>query len=162
MDEVQESLEMLAKRVLDRAFQFRSLALAEEEETGMVSQQQLCLETVGFRMEKKEGVVFAEEQEDSAAIAENWVEPERDGGRELWRRFLGRFFVGAELERGEQQAHLNHWEAVRLELQELVEDQHCLLGQQRVIYAAQGVHLTVLEHCEGREQAAATTLVVSR
>ena len=108
-------------------------------------------------MEKGEGVVFAEAQEDSAAIAENWAGAER----ELWQRFLGWFFV--VLERREQEAHLNHWEAVvRLEPQELVEDQHCLLEQQPVVYAAQGVHSTVLGHCEGQEQAAATTLVVSR
>lgn len=149
---------MLAKKVLGTVFQFQSLALAEGEGTEMVvSQQQPCLETVGFRMEKREGAVFAEAQGDSEAIAENWVGAER----ELWQGFLGWFF-GA-LERREQEAHLNHWEAVvRLEPRELVEDQHCLLEQQPVVYAAQGVHSTVLGHCEGQEQAAATTLVVSR
>lgn len=157
-DEVQESRELLAKNALDRVSQFQFLALVEGEGTGMVaSQQQPCLETVGFRMEKGEGVVFAEAQEDSAAIAENWAGAER----ELWQRFLGWFFV--VLERREQEAHLNHWEAVvRLEPQELVENQHCLLEQQEVVHAAQGVHSAALGHCEGQEQAAATTLVVSR
>lgn len=78
-DEVQESLELLAKKVLDKVFQFQSLALVEGEGTEMVvSQQQPCLEAVGFRMEKREGAVFAEAQEGSAAIAENWVGAERE------------------------------------------------------------------------------------
>ena len=58
---------------------------------------------------------------------------------------------------------MDHWEAVvRLEPRELVENQHCLLEQQVVVYAAQGVHSAVLGHCEGQGQAAATALVVSR
>ena len=89
---------MLAKKVLGTVFQFQSLALAEGEGTEMVvSQQQPCLEAVGFRMEKREDVVFAEAQEGSTAIAENWVEAER----ELWQSFLGWVFVGWGLERRE-------------------------------------------------------------